>query len=136
MHCLCTCSPQSRGSCTVKPSSYADDFVHLLCSLHVIRVCSLVYTGHMLVWMALWLRARACGPYPVVCVRMSTLMQMHNTPYTPVWVAQTCNTTVTDAADLKAIWCGVIWRVNHTSTVDEAVQRFFPTFELLCTLLD
>ena len=39
-------------------------------------------------------------------------------------------------AHLKAVWCGVIWRVNHPGTVDEAVQRFLSGFEFLSTLLD
>ena len=39
-------------------------------------------------------------------------------------------------AHLKAVWCGVIWRVNDPSTVDEAVQRFLSAFEFLSTFLD
>lgn len=46
------------------------------------------------------------------------------------------NKTAVHEADLKAIWCDIIWRVNYPSTVDEAVQRLFPAFELLYTLLD
>lgn len=39
-------------------------------------------------------------------------------------------------ADLKAIWCGVIWRVDDTGTVDQTVQGFLSAFELFSTILN